>query len=168
MPVGCSGTPLVRKLGINESTRLTVIAPPSDYEGILGALPPSARILSELTLDTSLVHVFVTRREDLEAHLSNLRLTLSSELAVWVSWPRKSAKFPTTVTEDVIRELALPLGNVDVKVCAVTEIWSGLKLVVRKQSRRKEFRQTFHPCRPLDTLITAHAEPRRVAQATTA
>jgi hypothetical protein len=135
MPAGYSGTSLPKKLGITESTRLTVVAPPSDYEAILGTLPPNARILLDLSRDTNLVHVFVTRREDLAAHLAKLRSTLPSDVAVWVSWPKKSAKISTTVTEDVIRELALPLGYVDVKVCAVTEVWSGLKLVVRKELR---------------------------------
>jgi len=135
MPAGYSGTSLPKKLGINESTRLTVIAPPSGYAAILGTLPPTARIRPGLTRDTNLVHLFVTRREDLATHLSSLRFTLANDVAVWVSWPKKSAKVSTTVTEDVIRELALPLGYVDVKVCAVTEVWSGLKLVVRKELR---------------------------------
>ncbi len=128
MPAGYSGTSLPKKLGINESTR-------SGYAAILGTLPPNARIRPGLTRDTNLVHLFVTRREDLATHLSSLRFTLANDVAVWVSWPKKSAKVSTTVTEDVIRELALPLGYVDVKVCAVTDVWSGLKLVVRKELR---------------------------------
>jgi hypothetical protein len=135
MPVGYSGTPLPKKLGIGESTRLALITPPSGYEAILGPIPAGARISRRLGTGINLVHVFVTRREDLSAHLQNLRAKLPDDVAVWVSWPKKSAKVPTSVTEDVVRELALPLGYVDVKVCAVTDVWSGLKLVIRKDLR---------------------------------
>jgi hypothetical protein len=126
---------LPKKLGIGESTCLTVIKPPSGYEAILGSIPKGARISRKPGTGTNLVHVFVTRREDLSAHLQDLRATLPDDAAVWVSWPKKSARVSTSVTEDVIRELVLPLGYVDVKVCAVTEVWSGLKLVVRKDLR---------------------------------
>jgi hypothetical protein len=83
------------------------------------------------------VQVFVTRREELAGHLAKLRRQLRDDAAVWVSWPKKASKVATTVTEDVIRELALPLGFVDIKVCAVSDVWSGLKLVVRKELRGK-------------------------------
>ena len=135
VPAGYSGTPLPKKLGITESTRLLVIGKPEDYDALLGTLPPSVERLSRITKTTSLVHVFVTRREQLAAHLKTLRSKLDDEAAVWVSWPKKASKVPTTVTEDTIRELALPLGFVDIKVCAVSEVWSGLKLVVRKELR---------------------------------
>jgi hypothetical protein len=82
-----------------------------------------------------MAHVFVTRSEDLGEQLVALRQQLRPDAAVWVSWPKKAAKVPTTVTEDTIREVALPLGWVDIKVCAVSEVWSGLKLVVRKELR---------------------------------
>ena len=82
-----------------------------------------------------IAHIFVTKKEDLAKHLGVLRKTLKPNAMVWVSWPKKAAKVPTTVTEDTIREMALPLGFVDVKVCAVSEVWSGLKLVVRKEHR---------------------------------
>jgi hypothetical protein len=83
------------------------------------------------------VHVFVTQREELAVHLARLRRKLRDDAAVWVSWPKKTSRVATTVTEDVIRELALPMGFVDIKVCAVSEVWSGLKLVVRKELRGK-------------------------------
>jgi hypothetical protein len=82
-----------------------------------------------------IAHIFVTQKEELAKSLGVLRKKLRADAALWVSWPKKSAKVPTTVTEDTIRELALPLGFVDIKVCAVTEVWSGLKLVVRKELR---------------------------------
>ena len=84
---------------------------------------------------TDIVQVFTTRRADLAKHLGSLRKKLKPEAAVWVSWPKKASKVPTDITEDTIREIALPLGFVDVKVCAVDETWSGLKRVVRKELR---------------------------------
>jgi hypothetical protein len=82
--------------------------------------------------------VFVTGREDLAAQLRALRKKLEPDAALWVSWPRKASGDPTTITEDTIRELALLLGFVDVKVCAIDEVWSGLKLVVRKAPRQAD------------------------------
>jgi hypothetical protein len=84
-----------------------------------------------------MVHAFATERGALARLLGTLRKKLSHEAAIWVSWPKKSSKVPTDITEDAIREIALPLGLVDIKVCAVTEVWSGLKLVVRKGLRAK-------------------------------
>ena len=86
--------------------------------------------------ETDLAHVFATERRALERLLAMLRKKLPPEAGVWVSWPKKSSKVPTNITEDTIREIALPLGFVDIKVCAVTEVWSGLKLVVRKELRK--------------------------------
>ena len=82
-----------------------------------------------------IAHIFVTRREELAEQLVALRKKLKPDAMLWVSWPKKACKVPTTVTEDTIREVALPIGFVDVKVCAVSEVWSGLKLVVRKELR---------------------------------
>ena len=88
-----------------------------------------------MAADTALVHWFGDRRADLAKALQRCRDTLAPDAVLWVSWPKKASKLPTDITEDVIRELALPLGWVDVKVCAVNEVWSGLKLVVRKGLR---------------------------------
>lgn len=137
MPVGYSGTPLPKKLGFSETTRLAVLHGPSDYLSIVGAVPDGLQVTAELGASTNLVHLFVTERERLAAELARLRKALNPEAVIWVSWPKKASKVPTTVTEDVIREVALPLWFVDVKVCAVTEVWSGLKLVVRKELRLK-------------------------------
>lgn len=134
-PAGYSVRPLPKKLGITASTRLVVIGGPADYASILGALPAGAQVGLRISASTTLVHLFVTQRAALAVELSRLRDALHPDAAVWVSWPKKASRVPTTVTEDVIRELALPGGFVDVKVCAVTEVWSGLKLVVRKQLR---------------------------------
>jgi hypothetical protein len=137
MPAGYSGTPLPKKLGITESTQVVLIGAPSEYESLLGRVPTGANLGASLSQKTDLVHVFVTQREELAVHLAMLRRTLRDDAAVWVSWPKKASKVTTSVTENVVRELALPLGFVDIKVCAVSEVWSGLKLVVRKELREK-------------------------------
>jgi hypothetical protein len=137
MPAGYSGTPLPKKLGITESARVALIGAPPEYESLLGVLPVGAKLGATLSRKTNLVHVFVTQREELAVHLARLRRKLRDDAAVWVSWPKKTSRVATTVTEDVIRELALPMGFVDIKVCAVSEVWSGLKLVVRKELRGK-------------------------------
>ena len=134
-PAGYSGTPLSKKLGIKEGTEVAVSGAPTEYRQLLMPLPPGVRFSGQATGTTDIAHVFVTRRADLAAHLESLRKTLRPDAALWVSWPKKSSKQPTDFTEDTIRELALPLGFVDVKVCAVSDVWSGLKLVVRKALR---------------------------------
>lgn len=137
MPAGYSGTPLTKKLGIGDSTKVSLIDAPPDYASLLGRLPEGAKLGVVLSRETDLVHLFVTERAKLADHLAALRRKVREDATVWVSWPKKAAKVATNVTEDVVRELALPLGFVDVKVCAVSEVWSGLKLVVRKELRGK-------------------------------
>jgi len=132
---GYSGTPLARKLGFKAGSYVLLLDTPTGYNAWLAPLPPGVVFERSATPRTDMVHLFVTRKEDLDQHLSDLRTALRSNAAVWVSWPKKSSKVPTTVTEDTIRELALPLGWIDIKVCAVDEVWSGLKLVVRKELR---------------------------------
>lgn len=135
MPSGYSGTPLPKKLGLKETTRLHLINAPSDYEWLLGQLPAGLLRDTKLTKATTIVHLFVTQRRDLTTKLKKLRNAIAPDAAVWVSWPKKSSKVPTNITEDTIREVALPLGFVDVKVCAVSEVWSGLKLMIRQELR---------------------------------
>jgi hypothetical protein len=132
---GYSGTPLSKKLGIREAYRVLLLEAPTEYECLLAPLPPAVLFVSQPDSKVDIAHAFVTQRQELAKILSVLRNKLKPDAAVWVSWPKKSAKVPTTITEDTIRELALPLGWVDIKVCAVTEVWSGLKLVVRKELR---------------------------------
>jgi hypothetical protein len=132
---GYSRTPLSKKLGIKESSRVFLYGSPKEFAALLEPLPPNVVFEDKVGLRVDIAHIFVTRREDLAKQLGILRRKLKPEAALWVSWPKKSAKVPTTVTEDTIREVALPLGFVDIKVCAVTEVWSGLKLVVRKELR---------------------------------
>lgn len=132
---GYSGTPLAKKLGIKPGCRLCPLNAPREYRKLLEPLPSEVRFESGVGPSTDIVHVFETQRERLASTLADLRRQISTEAAIWVSWPKKSAHVATTITEDTIRTLALPLGFVDIKVCAVTDVWSGLKLVVRKSLR---------------------------------
>lgn len=132
---GYSGTPLASKLGIEEGARVFVWDAPPDYADLVAPLPPRVRFSKGLDSDVDLVHVFVKARVTLERSLRTLRATLRPEAPVWVSWPKRAVRVRTDVTEDVVRAVALPLGFVDIKVCAVDEIWSGLKLVVRRDLR---------------------------------
>jgi len=132
---GYSGTPLAKKLGIGAGHRVWLAQAPADYTTLLAPLPEGVTFVSKPSATTDVAHVFASRRRDLEKVLRTLRTTLKPDAAIWVSWPKKASKLPTDITEDVIREVALPLGFVDIKVCAVDETWSGLKLVVRKELR---------------------------------
>jgi len=132
---GYSGTPLAKKLGIKDGMRLAALNAPKGYVSWLKALPPTAKVVSAVAKNAAAVHLFATERLKLERGLVRLRTTIDQDGFVWVSWPKKSSGVATDITEDVIREVALPLGFVDVKVCAVNETWSGLKLVIRKGER---------------------------------
>ena len=132
---GYSGTPLAKKLGIKPGCAVHVVAGPDGYARLVAPLPPGAELDAPLSAATDLVHLFTSKKADLARRLKSYRTKLKPNAAIWVSWPKKSSKVPTDVTEDVIRAVALPLGFVDIKVCAVNEVWSGLKLVVRKELR---------------------------------
>jgi hypothetical protein len=132
---GYSGTPLARKLGIAEGTRVATRFAPKGYKQLLEPLPSGVKFSSKVTKSIDLVHVFATRKSALEPELAGLRETIRPDSVVWVSWPKKASKVQTDITEDTIREISLPLGFVDIKVCAVDEVWSGLKLVIRKELR---------------------------------
>ena len=134
---GYSGTPLVRKLGIRPNEKIAALNAPDHYAELLGDLPAGATIADRVPAKAAFVHLFVTERAELAKTLSSLRSKIDDAGMVWVSWPKKSAKVPTDVTEDTIREVALPLGYVDVKVCAVDEKWSGLKLMIRRENRAR-------------------------------
>jgi hypothetical protein len=134
-PAGYSGTPLPKKLGITAGSTVLAIDAPPEYTELVRPLPDGASIVSRSRAAPGLVHLFVVERAELARRLTALRRELDAAIPVWVSWPKKAAGVPTDVTEDVIRRVALPLGFVDIKVCAVSDIWSGLKLVVRKSLR---------------------------------
>jgi hypothetical protein len=135
MPVGYSKRSLPDKLGIKAGSSLLLVRPPEGYATTLGALPPGVRLEGKLRSGLDLVHVFVSRRAELARGLPAWREAIFPAGTLWVSWPKKAAKVATDLTEDVIREEALALGLVDVKVCAVDATWSGLKLVVPVKDR---------------------------------
>ena len=134
MPAGYSGTPLAKKLGLKQGAALWAKGMPDSVRAEI-EVSVCPRYLARPGKDLPAAHIFHTSAAKLEADLKELRPLLAADGMVWVSWPKKAAKVATDITEDTIRELALPLGYVDVKVCAVDEIWSGLKLVIRKCSR---------------------------------
>lgn len=132
---GYSGTPLGEKLGIKEGLRIFIKNAPEEYIEWIAPLPYNTTFSSRIEGDIDLAHVFVSERSVLRSVLEELYDPVSPDGMIWVSWHKKASKIPTEITEDVIREIALPMGFVDVKVCAVSEIWSGLKLVIRKELR---------------------------------
>jgi hypothetical protein len=131
---GYSGTPLAAKLGIREGSRLFLSGAPKNYPELV-PLPKGARIVKKIDEGTDIVHIFSIEKAQLAALLRGSLPKLRPDAAIWVSWPKKSSKVPTDITEDTIRKVALPMGLVDIKVCAVDEVWSGLRLVLRKKSR---------------------------------
>ena len=132
MAAGSSGTPLVKKLGIKPGARVLFVNDPPEFKPLLVDLPAVKK-----GSPNDYVHVFVRSRADLKKHLGTARKGLDQDGMIWVSWPKKASGIETDVTEDTVRASALPLGLVDVKVCAIDETWSGLKLVIRRENRKK-------------------------------
>ncbi|MGH7568089.1 MAG: DUF3052 domain-containing protein [Gemmatimonadales bacterium] len=134
---GYSPRPLIAKLGIKTGSRIAVLGAPKGYGATLGNLPSGVAVQRTARGKGRLpfIHLFTRRRHELEERLPGLLRALTSDGALWISWPKRSARVTTDVTEDVVRAVALPLGLVDVKVCAVDEVWSGLKLVRRLERR---------------------------------
>ncbi len=136
MPAGYSQKPLIAKLGIKENMKIFIVNNPgAEYTDELGKLPNNAMILNTLDDDLDIIHFFTTSSTELKRKLAELKGHIKPSGMIWVSWPKKSSKVKSGVDENTIRERALSIGLVDVKVCAVTEIWSGLKLVIRKENR---------------------------------
>ncbi len=133
--IGYSGKPLAEKLGIKTGAKILLVSVPDNYLELVAPLPENVEFVSDATRSATGAHVFAKSADDLASLLSELRKALQPSCFVWVSWPKKASKVETDITEDTIRAIALPMGFVDVKVCAVSEIWSGLKLVVRKELR---------------------------------
>jgi hypothetical protein len=134
--IGYSGTPLYKKLGFTKAPlRILTINVPREYKAWLGKLPEGVALASNVRPPVQAAHVFATESAFLNAVLSTLRVELAQDGFVWVSWAKKTSNVSTDITEDVIREVALPMGFVDIKVCSVSEVWSGLKLVIRKSER---------------------------------
>jgi hypothetical protein len=132
---GYSGTPLLRKLGFRAPLEVRVDGAPEGYAEWLGELPPGLALAGPPERDVAAAHLFAPDQAWLQARLPALREALRPDGFVWVSWPKRASGVPTDLTEDRIRDLALPLGFVDVKVCAVSDVWSGLRLVVRRALR---------------------------------
>ena len=136
MTVGYSGTPLPRKLGIKSGMSMAVLNAPPNFDAILGELPERVTTSQRLSGHRDLVLIFITRQADLAARVPALTSAIAPNGMVWVAWPKRASKIETDMTEDVIREIVLPSSDlVDVKVCAIDHVWSGLKLVIRKERR---------------------------------
>ena len=145
MTAGYSGTPLAKKLGIKEGFLVLVINPPNNYLELLKPIPDNVRFVclpndpprpnKEISDGFDLIHLFTNTSNELLMEVSERIRHLKLDGSFWVSWYKKAAKLPTEITEDTVREAAFPLGLVDVKVCAVDDNWSGLKLVIRKENR---------------------------------
>jgi len=137
MSTGYSGTPLAKKLGIKSGSVVFTIAAPREYPSWLAPIPENVSFVTKpAKAGCDVVHLFVTSLAELKRDLPKARAAIKPDGAIWVSWYKKAAKIPTDVTEDEVRRLALATDLVDVKVCAVDDVWSGLKLVVRKHLRR--------------------------------
>ena len=132
---GYSGTPLIQKLGIKPGMAVHFVAAPADYPTTLGTLPDAIVSAKTLKAPLDFVQFFTTSRKALEAKFPALARSLAPAGMLWISWPKKASKVETDVTEDVVRGIALKGGLVDVKVCAVDDVWSGLKLVRRLKDR---------------------------------
>jgi Protein of unknown function (DUF3052) len=135
MSAGYSGAPLAKKLGYKPGFRVCLDNAPAEYAELVAPLPDDVQVLDKPSANLDMVHLFTDRAKDLAAKLKRYLKKIKPAGVIWVSWPKKASKRPTDITEDVVRELALPLGLVDVKVCAVDEVWSGLKLVIRVENR---------------------------------
>ena len=131
---GYSGTPLAKKLGYADGVLVFAVGMPASVKAEI-AESAKPKFVAKAAKGQTAAHVFATQAKALETELKKLRPLLASDGMVWVSWPKKAAKVETDITEDTIRKIALPMGYVDVKVCAVDETWSGLKLVIRKSER---------------------------------
>jgi hypothetical protein len=132
---GYSGTPLAQKLGIKAGCCLFVQCAPPNYLQLLAPLPTQVRTVTRISAATDIIHVFATKRSELARLLKSALTKMRPDAALWVSWPKRASGVATDITEDTIRELALPQDLVDIKVCAVDETWSGLKLVMRSSAR---------------------------------
>jgi len=134
---GYSGAPLAKKLGIKPGSKVAALKAPPGYAELLAPLPLKVSFVRSVSARVDVVHLFVSTRTALASTLARSLAHIRHDAAIWVSWPKKASRVATDVTEDVIRAVALPMGLVDIKVCAVDDTWSGLKLVIRKENRRK-------------------------------
>lgn len=135
MTAGYSGTPLAKKLGIKDGFYVLTVNAPDDYRDLLSPLPDPVTLSDQPRAEVDLIHIFTNSRDELFGKLAECVRLIKQDGSIWVSWYKKAAKLPTEITEDTVREAAFPLGLVDIKVCAVDDKWSGLKLVIRRENR---------------------------------
>lgn len=135
MSAGYSGTPLAKKLGIKEGARVAAIAAPEGFPALLEPLPGGVAVRDRLRVPLDVIVFFTTSRAELARRLAALSSALDPAGGLWIAWPKRSSGVATDMTEDVVREVALPTGLVDNKVCAIDETWSGLRLVIRLENR---------------------------------
>lgn len=133
---GYSKKSLLDKLGIKDRFEVLFIHPPENYFDLLGKLPANIKERKQVKGDFDFIHFFTKEKKELEATLPKLLKVLKQTGMIWISWPKGASKIKTDVNENLVRELALSIGLVDIKVCAVDETWSGLKLVIRKENRK--------------------------------
>jgi hypothetical protein len=133
---GYSGTPLAKKLGIKPGMVLHPVRAPANYSALVDPLPENVTVSRDVIEDLDVVHLFTKTRAELNELLEVYKTKIKQNGTIWVSWPKKASGIRSEITEDTVREVALPMGLVDIKVCAVDDIWSGLKLVIRKELRK--------------------------------
>jgi hypothetical protein len=132
---GYSGTPLVQKLGIKPDSRLLLAGAPPDFAVILGPLPAGVQTLTGAAKGLDIILLFVTSQADLADRFAKLAARLTPAGMLWVAWPKRASGVPTDLTENTVRDIGLAAGLVDVKVCAISEVWSGLKFCIRRADR---------------------------------
>lgn len=137
MPAGYSNRTLSEKLGIESGTRIVALGAPPAYSTLLGTLPVGATVHTRLPAESGFIHRFVRRRDELAADFPRLARALTDDGTLWISWPKRASGVNTDLDENIVREIGLAGGLVDVKVCAVDEVWSGLKFVRRIENRRE-------------------------------
>ena len=134
---GYSGTPLPKKLGVKENQRIALLNAPENFQEQLGELPPTTQIVKKLSAPLDLVMLFVDREKSLATQFPAVATKLSSNGMIWVAWPKKSSGVPTDLIFERVQRIGLDCGLVDVKICAIDEVWSGLKFVIRVKDRKK-------------------------------
>ena len=136
MPAGYSKTPLVKKLGIKLGFKIHFANPPDNLQSLLGELPEKTTTIVELNGPVDYIHLFTKSKDELQTQFPILKAALAQNGLLWISWPKKASKVMTDLNENIVRDIGLQNGLVDVKVCAVDEIWSGLKFVYRLKDRK--------------------------------
>ena len=132
---GYSSTPLAKKLGIQPRFKMRLINAPDYYFELFADMPADIHILADKKIKKNFIHLFVKKRSELEKYITEIKNEIEQNGIIWISWYKKSSKLSTDVTEDKIRETALANGLVDIKVCAIDDVWSGLKLVIPVKNR---------------------------------